>query len=128
MAVPPSQHLSIYLNTHRDTVGEGQWLRVGQTLPGGPACCRGLAEGWRPLEEGAGTLWGWRGCVRGAVTHWKYVVVAGHVGATRNVIGVLGEAGGHSIGPLQDTHCWLCSSPGQKEENIGRGTLGIQWL
>lgn len=66
--------------------------------------------------------------MRGAVTHGEYVVVAGHVGATGNVIGVLGEAGGHSIGPLQDTHCWLCSGPGQKEGNIGRGTLGKRRL
>lgn len=38
--------------------------------------------------------------MRGAVTHGKYVIVAGDVGAAGNVIGVLGEAGGHSIGSL----------------------------
>lgn len=60
-----------------------------------------------PLEQGAGAFWGWRGCVRGAVAHGQYVVVAGDVAAAREVIGALGEAGGHSIRSLQDAHCWL---------------------
>lgn len=65
-------------------------------------------EGVPHLEEGAGAFRGRRGRVRGAVTHGEYVIVAGDVGATRNVIGTLGEAGGHSIGSLQDTHSRLC--------------------
>lgn len=51
----------------------------------------------------------------GAVTHGKYVIVAGDVAAAGEVIGALGEAGGHAVGSLQDAHCWLCSSLGKKE-------------
>lgn len=57
--------------------------------------------------------------MRGAVTHGEYVIVAGDVGATRNVIGTLGEAGGHSIGSLQDTHSWLCGGLRKQEGNSG---------
>lgn len=53
--------------------------------------------------------------MRGAMTHGQYVVVAGDVATTGKIIGTLGEAGGHSIGPLQDTHRWLCDSLGKKE-------------
>ena len=53
--------------------------------------------------------------MRGAVTHWQYVIMAGDVAATGKVIGALGEAGGHSIGSLQDTHRWLCDSLGKEE-------------
>lgn len=57
--------------------------------------------------------------MRGAVTHGEYVIVAGDVGATRNVIGTLGEAGGHSIGSLQDTHSRLCGFLRKQEGNSG---------
>lgn len=57
--------------------------------------------------------------MRGAVTHGEYVIVAGDVGATRNVIGTLGEAGGHSIGSLQDTHSGLCGGLRKQEGNSG---------
>lgn len=60
----------------------------------------------------------------GAVTHGKYVIVAGDVGATGNVIGILGEAGGHSVWTLQDTHCWLCDSLGKKE---GKKVGEVRW-
>lgn len=53
--------------------------------------------------------------MRGAVTHGQYVIVAGDVAAAGKVIGALGETSGHSIGSLQDTHCWLCDSLGEKE-------------
>ncbi len=53
--------------------------------------------------------------MRGAVTHGKYVIVARDVGVAGKVIGTLGEASGHSIGSLQDAHCWLCDSLGKKE-------------
>jgi len=66
------------------------------------------------LEQGAGALWGWRGCLCGAMTHGQNVVVAWDVAAARKVIGALGEAGGHSIGSLQDAHSWLCDSLGKK--------------
>lgn len=33
--------------------------------------------------------------------------MARDVAAAGKVIGTLGEAGGHSIGTLQDAHCWL---------------------
>lgn len=45
--------------------------------------------------------------MRGAVAHGQYVIVAGDVAAAGKVIGVLGETGSHSIGPLQDTHRWF---------------------
>lgn len=51
----------------------------------------------------------------GAVTHGQYVIVAGDVAATGKVIGALGEASGHSIGSLQDAHCWFCDGLGKKE-------------
>lgn len=62
--------------------------------------------------------------MRGAVTHGKYVIVAGDVGSTGNVIGILGETGGHSIGSLQDAHSWLCSNLGEKRKEIA----GKSWL
>lgn len=40
--------------------------------------------------------------MRGAVAHGEDVVVAGQVGGAREVVGVLGEAGGHSVGSMQD--------------------------
>lgn len=40
----------------------------------------------------------------GAVTHGQYVIVAGDMAAAGKVIWALGEAGGHSIGSLQDAH------------------------
>lgn len=52
--------------------------------------------------------------MRGAVTHGEYVIVAGDVAAAGKVIGALGEAGGHSIGSLQDAHRWLCGSYGRQ--------------
>lgn len=65
----------------------------------------------------------------GAVTHGKYVIVAGDVGAAGNVIGVLGETSGHSVWTLQDTHCWLCDSLGGKRKEKSRRrtleTLGL---
>lgn len=73
-----------------------------------------------PLEEGAGAFWGRRGCVCGAVTHGQYVIVVGDVAAAGKVIGALGEAGGHSIGSLQDAHRWLCGSLGEKKKEGGR--------
>lgn len=105
-----------YLIEHTRRQRQGRWLKVGWTLP---RCRHPFRAGRRvhPLEQGAGAFWeGW-GCVRGAVTHGQYVIVAGDVAAAREVIGALGEAGGHSIGSLQDTHCWLCDSLGKKEEN-----------
>lgn len=60
--------------------------------------------------------------MRGAVAHGQYVVVAGDVAAPGNVIGALGEASGHSIGSLQDAHCWLCDCLGKKEGESRRGT------
>lgn len=50
-----------------------------------------------------------------AVAHRQYVIVAGDVATVGKVIGALGEASGHSIGSLQDTHCWLCHNLGKKE-------------
>lgn len=44
----------------------------------------------------------------GAVAHGQYVIVAGDVAVAGKVIGALGEAGGHSVGSLENTHCWLC--------------------
>lgn len=58
--------------------------------------------------------------MRGAVTHGKYVIVVGDVGAAGKVIGALGEAGGHSIGSLQDAHCRLCD----KFRKEGRKKVG----
>lgn len=92
----PCQHLGMDLDTQGDTVGGGgeavEWWRRGRSLGGG----------WRPLEEGAGALWGRRRCVRGAVAHGEDVVVAGQVGGAGQVVGVLGEAGGHPVGSVQD--------------------------
>lgn len=50
-----------------------------------------------------------------AVTHGQYVIVVGDVAAAGKVIRALGEASGHSIGSLQDTHCWLCDYLRKKE-------------
>lgn len=36
------------------------------------------------------------------------VVVAGDVTGAGQVIGALGESGGHPIGSLQNAHGWLC--------------------
>lgn len=109
----PSISTSQYLREHTQRQGRGAvgWKLAERCLD----CQHAVRARVSPLEQGAGAFWGWRGCVRGAVTHGKYVIVAGDVGAAGNVIGVLGEAGGHSIGSLQDTHRWLCDSLGQKE-------------
>lgn len=108
VAVPPSQHLSIYTRRQREGRRLKSWLNVAWMLANP---CRKVC----PLEQRAGAFWGWRGGVRGAVAHGQYVIVAGDVAATGKVIGALGEAGGHSIGSLQDAHRWLCGDLGKKE-------------
>lgn len=106
VAVSPSQHC----RRQRERV-------VGWKLPG---CRHTVRAMWRlcPLEQRARALWAWRGCVRGTVAHGQYVIVAGDVAATGKVIGVLGEAGGHSIGSLQNTHSGLCGNLGKNEGKI----------
>lgn len=42
------------------------------------------------------------------MAHGQNVIVGGDVAAAREVIRVLGETGGHSVGPLQNTHRGLC--------------------
>lgn len=106
--------------THRDrrrAVGwklASSWLQVSRKL----ACCQGRVGGG-PLEQRAGALWGWWGCVHWAVTHGQYIIVAGDVATVGKVIGALGEASGHSVRSLQDTHCWLCDSWGKKKGKVG---------
>lgn len=83
--------------------------------------CRAAVGTVAPLEQGAGAFWGRRGCVRGAVAHGEYVVVAGDVAASGEVIGALGEAGCHSIGSLQDAHSrFYRDCLGNKEGGKGR--------
>lgn len=111
---------SVSNRTHMETlVGGG----IGERVGGWPNAAQGMlsepGEGDPCLEEGAGAFWGRRGCVRGAVTHGEYVVVAGDVGAARDVVGTLGEARGHSIGSLQDAHSRLCGHLRKKEGNSG---------
>lgn len=69
--------------------------------------------------------------MRGAVAHGQDVIVAGNVAAAGKVIGALGEAGGHSIGSLQDAHRWLCDSLGKegrrKIREVHEKHRGGQW-
>lgn len=115
-----SLHLSISVSKEHT-----QRLWGGRGGEGVAQCCPGCRHAVRArprvphLEEGAGAFWGRRGSVRGTVTHGEYVIVAGDVGATRNVIGTLGEASGHSIGSLQDAHSRLCGRLRKKEGNSG---------
>lgn len=116
----PCISTSQYLIHHTRRQREDRWLKVGWKLPG---CRHAVRVGRRvcPLEQRAGALWGWWGCVRGAVTHGQYVIVAGDVAATGKVIGTLGEAGGHSIGSLQNTHRRLCDILVKEEGKSRRG-------
>lgn len=118
-----SLHLSISVSdrTQTDVVG---WGGVGGSgVFGWLDATRGRRHAVRAqrrvphLEEGAGAFWGRRGSVRRTVTHGEDVIVAGDVGATGNVIGALGEAGGHSVGSLQDAHSRLWGHFRKEEGN-----------
>lgn len=127
----PSISTSQYLIGHNRRQREGRWLKFGWMFP---RCQHAVRARWRlcPLEQGAGAFWGWRGRVCGAVTHGQNVIVAGDVAASGKVIGALGEAGGHSIRSLQDTHRRLCHSSGKKDrgkkwERYVRNTEVEEW-
>lgn len=66
--------------------------------------------------------------------------MAGNVAAARKVIGTLGEAGGHSVGSLQNAYSWLCDGLGGKnrektgkyvceteKEHMGLGQTKRRW-